>query len=442
MSGVQEGRRARAWLLGICALIAALLLAPVVVNAEAPSRVASTEDVSAAPAESDWDHLDVSLLTMEPGPVYWERFGHNAIEVRDRRSGRAIAYNFGYFDFQQQDFFWRFLKGRMLYMAVALDSDEDVQRYLAAGRRVWVQQLNLSAAQKRSLISHLEWHVQPAQRDYRYDYFRNNCSTKLRDALDLALGGELQRQTAHRSHGWSHRRYTRAYAQGLPWLYLGTDLGLGQATDVPLSLWEEMFIPGELKRRLRELVISDGEGQRPLVAREYVLPAEADSTEVWPLAPEYSAWFAGVGLLLGSLMILLAYRLDQRGAAARWYLRLKALVAGLVGLGGVLLLFLWLGTDHEAAWRNENLFWMSPLWCVVAVASWRWAAVLGREADGRRAQQLWQAWLLVAALLGLGLSLKLFRSFDQGNLEWLWLAAPLTLAYGQSIRLLRKRSAG
>lgn len=367
--------------------------------------------------------LEVTLITVEPGALYWQRFGHNAILLRVPGAADSVSYNFGYFDFAQQDFLMRFLRGRMLYMAVALEGDSDIAGYLADGRRVWLQRLRLPPAGVAVLADHLQQHVRPENRDYRYDYYTINCSTKVRDALDLALGGALKRATEHRSHGWSYRRYTRAYAQGVPWLYLGTDLALGQAVDRPLSIWEEAFIPGELKRQIGELKLDDGS---PLVIAEQVLPVGAPSASPAPLAPDWRAGFAAAGIGLAGLLLLLA-RLAERGGVARWPL---AIVGGALSLllaaAGTLILGLWTGTDHAAAWRNENLLLVSPFWWLTLPA---WLALLRREQIGGWVARLAVvgSWLAVAGIL-LGALVKVFRSFDQANIEWLLLFWPLVLA--------------
>jgi hypothetical protein len=56
----------------------------------------------------------VSLLTFSPGDIYWQRFGHNALIVRDGL-GAPRLYNYGTFDFQQKNFFLNFARGRMQY---------------------------------------------------------------------------------------------------------------------------------------------------------------------------------------------------------------------------------------------------------------------------------------------------------------------------------------
>lgn len=375
--------------------------------------------------------LEVTLLTVEPGALYWQRFGHNAIVLRAPGARNGVSYNFGYFDFGQPDFLMRFLRGRMLYQAVALDGNRDLAGYLQDGRRVWLQRLRLTPEGTRLLAAYLENHVRPEHRDYRYDYYTINCSTKVRDALDLALGGALKRATQHRSHGWTWRRFTRAYAQGVPWLYLGTDLALGQAVDRPLSLWEEAFIPGELKRQISELKLADGS---PVVIDEQVLPAGAAAVAPAPTAPDWRAGFAAAGIALAGLLLVLS-RLAERGGVARLPL---AVVGGslsaLLAAGGTLILGLWVGTDHAAAWRNENLLLLSPA-CWLTLPAW--LVLLRRDmASGWVARAARVGALLALAGIVLGTLLKVFKSFDQANIEWLLLLWPLVLALRQ---VLRKR---
>ncbi len=378
---------------------------------------------------------EVWLATIEPGELYWQRFGHNALIVRD--GDQDISYNFGYFDFAQEDFLLRFMRGRMLYQAIALDADVDIDGYLQEGRRVWLQRLALSPAQVDALETHLKWHVAPENRDYRYDYYTSNCSTKIRDAIDLALAGALKSVNAHRSHGETYRRFTRAYAAPVPWLYLGTDLLLGQPVDKPLSLWEEMFIPGELKRRVREMSI-DG---APLVAEEIVLPAGANPTDVWPEVRDQRPTFAAIGLMLAALIVLAARPARQAanaGPHASIYNRPRLLgllqfsLALPMAIAGTVLALLWLATDHSSAWRNENLFLFSPIW---------WLALPGfiaLSAGGKLTDKLQRLTRFAATLalisVALGAFVKVFRSFDQSNIEWLLLIWPVVLALTWSTR--------
>ena len=343
--------------------------------------------------------IGVDLMTVEPGQIYWQRFGHNALIV-SYDDGRRISYNFGYFDFEQPGFLTRFLRGRMLYSALALDADLDLAGYLEEGRVVRLQRLQLPAAALTQLDADLREQVQPANSEYRYDYYRNNCSTKVRDALDRALDGQLKRDTAGRSRGLSYRDYTLVSTAPVLWLYAGTHLGLGQAVDRPISLWDEQFLPAQLAEWVSELRLSNAAGGRyPLVVEDRVLsgpwPSLGDFPERWP-------WWLALGLIWAA-----AFRLP--GGAGALTRAASGALWGLVGLG---LLGLWF-TDHWAAHRNENLLLYSPLWLLAIPALY--------ARGGRLARVALNLALLAAAL---ALCLKVLPALYQQNWEWLCLSLP------------------
>ena len=132
-------------------------------------------------------------MTMGPGKAVWERFGHNAIWIHDPERGTDQAYNYGLFDLRQEKFLVRFLQGRMWYWMQGFPAQAYVELYRRANRSVWIQELEMPANAKRELQEFLEWNERPENRFYHYDYYRDNCSTRVRDALDRALGGRIQR---------------------------------------------------------------------------------------------------------------------------------------------------------------------------------------------------------------------------------------------------------
>src|SRR5690606_18064362 len=204
----------------------------------------------------------VGVLTMQPGEVFFERFGHDAIVVADPAGGGAVSYNFGYFDPGEPDFVARFIRGEMMYRLVALPVEQDLEQYRQSGRGVSVQWLDLEPAQAQALAAQLAHRALPENARYRYDYFTANCSTMVRDALDQALGGALRTQMSARSRGNSYRSEAVRLARPAPWMWLGFDLGLGPYADRPLSRWDEAFVPMRLADSLREA--HNGAG-RPLV---------------------------------------------------------------------------------------------------------------------------------------------------------------------------------
>jgi hypothetical protein len=147
----------------------------------------------------------VYLVTFGPGEAVWERFGHNALWIHDPDRGTDVAYHYGVFDFREADFIPRLLRGRMRYAMGRTDAVRLLDGYAAAGRSIWIQELDLTPAQVSELRGFLEWNARPENRHYRYDYFRDNCSTRIRDALDRVLGGEIHRQLAGVETGTTYR---------------------------------------------------------------------------------------------------------------------------------------------------------------------------------------------------------------------------------------------
>ena len=134
--------------------------------------------------------LTISIMTMGAGAEVWERFGHNAIVVEDRRLGSSVAYNYGMFSFRQENFLLRFLQGRMMYWMAGISTPKaSCPSTATLQRSVWQQELNLTPAQRLALRDFLEWNARKENRFYRYDYYRDNCSTRVRDAIDRVLGG-------------------------------------------------------------------------------------------------------------------------------------------------------------------------------------------------------------------------------------------------------------
>lgn len=386
----------------------------------APPTMASDAAGSAVPSSTDTAPR-IQLATIDPGDVYWQRFGHNTLIVSSSGSDdEALSYNFGFFDFEQPDFFSRFLKGRMLYQALALPARLDLGGYIDERRSVHLQSLALSPAQANRLSAGLKDAVQPENRDYLYEYFRANCSTRIRDALDTALGGTLKQQTIGRSRGYTYRMHAARLAQGDFWLATGIDLGLGPDTDRPLTFWDEMFIPELMRRHLRDVVTEDG---APLIVEE---SAWFDSGKPSPpeLATNRSLSFAITGCVIALILMWLAARSRTSPIARRTLAWTAAILHLLFGIAGSILLFLWLGTDHVAAHRNENLLLLSPL-SLLLVPAWLRRTRVGRTASG--------IGTAIASLVALSAALALAAKtvpdvFIQANLHWCLQLLPIHIA--------------
>lgn len=399
-------------------LAAALLLAVTTPAAQAGAQVPGSE-------------LRVWLVTIGPGEAIWERFGHNAIRLVDTRTGYDASYNWGIFDFQQEDFIPRFLRGEMLYMMAPFASEPMLEMYRAAGREIVAQELALTPAQKLALRDFAERNALPENRDYYYDYFLDNCSTRVRDLLDHVLGGALFQQFGSLPTGTSYRDHTRRLTRPDPALYTGMDLLLGSPGDQPITVWAEMFVPMTLRDALRDVTVDDGQGGvRPLVVSEEVL-AEARVAREPREAPTWWPWYLLLGMLGGAAFAGLGFRAARGSVRARWGLAvLGGVWGGVTGLAGTILVAVLFTDHHFMAW-NENLFLLSPLSLSLAV--------LVPLAVVRSSARPWAARgaLAVAALAGAGVVVGLLPFSVQSNGIHAALLLPMHLGLWRATGLLR-----
>lgn len=349
--------------------LAASLLSPAHVHATAPH---ATQAQSEAPGAQAPDARRVYLLTFGPGAQVWERFGHNALWIHDPAAGTDVAYHYGLFDMSEAGFLAEFLKGRMEYLMGAADAHLLVDAYRRAGRSTTVQELGLDREQAEDLQAFLSWNMRPDNRVYRYDYFRDNCSTRIRDALDDALGGALSAALRARDTPITYRDESVALTAEDELLATGLDFVLGPMADASLTRWDLAFIPMRLRDDVGELTIERDGRRLPLVLTERVLPAVGapDETPAVPtgLVDGRVVWMLLVGVLAGGFLTTLGWLSRQRADAgpvrrvARWTLAIAGAFWGLLtGVLGVTLLALWLFTDHEFAHANENLLQANPL---------------------------------------------------------------------------------
>lgn len=415
---------ARAWTHILFAVACLAFAACSLVNAQdAPLDSAGASEASRS------QPLAISLLTVGPGDIFFERFGHNAIVVRDAAQGTAIAYNYGIFDFGEADFLLNFARGRMMYRLVADDLDDDLDMYREEGRGIDEQPLDLTPEQTRELAQFLEWNTRPENARYRYDYFTANCSTRVRDALDRALGGALHAQTEGRSRGYTYRLDALRLMAPQPWLMLVIDLGLGPYADRRIDFWEESFVPATLS----DVVASARVGANGSALGARVERLAQSHIEEPPALPPDLRWpFLGLGIALGVALGWLGTRASRvaRACVATFALVFEFACA----LGGLALLFLWLATEHRAAWRNENLLLLNPL-CLLLLPAW-FGALRGRASSAFARAVAW----CVVAVAAFALASKILPWFEQVNLHWIVLLLPIHLALAIVLSNRRMRS--
>ena len=361
----------------------------------------------------------VYVITMGPGDAPWEKYGHNMLWIHRPDRDLDVAWNWGVFDFAQKNFIFHFLQGRLIYWMEGFKAQPAIDYYLGDDRTIWIQELNLSPAQQDELSDFCLWNSREENKFYRYDYFLDNCSTRVRDAVDQTLLGQLKRRATTMPSDVTYRYENSRLVADTFILYAGTDFILGQPVDRKMSVWDEMFIPMRMRDRLNQMTIADDTGRQvPLVKKEILL----HTSKRLPLRdrpPNWTGWFLLVGIIVGGVQAWLGkLALDER-RRKKWFGLLAMLWCFIAGAAGWFLVYAWTGTDHLAVRDNENILQLSPLMLPLVL-------IIPLMLRGwRRADRI--ALVLAGLALGgcvLGLVMKILPSMNQVNWNFIALAVP------------------
>ena len=312
----------------------------------------SQQMVVNAPALSS--SAEISIITLGPhqGELY-SAFGHSAIRVYDPQMGLDAFYNYGAFSFNQPNFYLNFAKGHLNYK---LDVDPyPLYRdyYISENRFVHEQILNLNAGQTQKVFDYLYWNSLPENQYYFYDYFYNNCATKLRDVMKATLKDEVVFDSTFIKTDYTIRQLTDLYLVHQPWGDLGIDICLGLPMDKHASPYEYMFLPDYIEESFDHATVKSEAGVQPLVKTK--VSVYESQPETYPTSL-FHPWVV-FGLFL-ALTIAITWMDLKNQKRSKWF---DAIVFGIVGALGLVLFLLWTVTDHKAAARNLNILWAMPL---------------------------------------------------------------------------------
>ncbi|GJG84893.1 hypothetical protein tb265_00740 [Gemmatimonadetes bacterium T265] len=395
------------------------------------------------PGAAPGDSLTVSLMTIGAGDEVWERFGHNALVVRDGRTGEEVAYNWGMFDFNQPNFVGRFLTGDTRYWMQGFPARDLAEHYARVeNRSVYVQELALTPAERAAVRDFVEWNAREENRYYRYDYYRDNCSTRVRDVLDRALGGQLRAQLAGVPTGTTYRSHTRRLTDGDAATYTGIQLALGRPADAPLDAWQESFLPVRMMAHLRTVRVRGADGRLvPLVAAERTAYAAVRPPE--PAGPPSHAFAYGLaGAVLALVFALVAWLAAAAGGVGRLAFGFFGGVWTLVlGFFGTALLLAGTVTKHAPYMgRNWNLLAANTLAFVVLVLV---VAAMGTprvEARRRRLRRAAGAAWALATLTVVGAVFVLLPGVGQRSGELFALLVPANVALAAALAWAVRRA--
>ncbi len=290
------------------------------------------------------EEADFYLLTATPGDELYSVFGHSAIWVYDQKTGIDYVYNYGTFDFRTPNFYLKFIRGKLHYMLSVSSIRGFEFAYRLDGRGVVKQKINLSYREKLQIFDFLEDNKKPENREYLYDFFYDNCATRIRDVFDKFVDIKWH-EYPFDFDPKTYRELLKDYVMDMTWERFGIDIALGVPVDRKADVYDYMFLPDHMYVAFANAKRSDGE---PLVLMEKTIVEETLETQKPGLFnPVVLFWF-----LFFVVFLALFFKRTRKYFAKTWIF--------ILGLTGIALSPLYLFSDHAAFTPNLNLLWALP----------------------------------------------------------------------------------
>lgn len=325
---------------------------------------------------------EIYLLTCGPGIETYSVYGHSALRIVIPDKGSDLVYNWGVFDFSTKWFAWKFAKGRLEYMLDTEPYESFLKNYMLEGRWVVSQKANLKKEEIQKLFTLIAENLKPENVKYRYDFFYDDCSTRIRDLFEKATGENLlyPYDEPQKDDLKTFRELTGEFQKGHPWMKFGVDLLMGSTCDKKASFRENMFLPLYLKSGLSALVVRRDSKMIPLLKDpEVVVDIEQQIIK--------DKFFAGPLFIISMLFVIV---IVVTGLFREKTVNTVIDIIVFLIFSGLALMMVFFNffTDHSQMRWNLNIIWLNPfiILCLVSL-------LLGRD---------WQTWFRITFFLALG----------------------------------------
>ncbi len=297
-------------------------------------------------------NAEAYILVCSPGTELYQAFGHNAIWIVDDSTHVNMIYHYGTFDYYSPHFYIHFIQGRLNYMLATESFNNFMTEYTVARRDVWKLKLNIDNQKVNELYSYLEWKKLDENKYYMYDFFMDNCATRVRDLMEIIYSDSLK-YANNFTADLTYRQTIKHYLQAMPWTRFGINLILGLPADKKLDYYSAMYLPDYIDSVFTEsTILVNNKSENFISKREYMIKSDFKIGERPFFNPTYTFW---------ALFIIL-------GIITFWEFKRKKFFKGInfsyfliTGITSLVLLFMWFLTDHTATKLNLNVIWAFPI---------------------------------------------------------------------------------
>ncbi len=297
------------------------------------------------------DEAEISVLTIDPGSSLNDAFGHNGFRIKDQILGIDIVFNYGVYDFDTPNFYTKFARGKLNYKIGQNYSQDFIAFYISQNRSIKEQVLNLTQTEKQKLFEFLIHNYKPENKYYLYDFFYDNCATRIRDVANTSLNSNILFNEPEGFKPKTFRQLINDHVKINSWGGFGIDIALGSVIDKKATGDEHMFLPHYIFVFFENATINISKSlvKQTNILYESVQKPKPDDFLTSPLFV-----FGTISLII-LFITFFDYKKNKRSI---W---LDVVIFTFTGLVGVLVLLLWFATDHSATAQNYNLLWAFAL---------------------------------------------------------------------------------
>jgi hypothetical protein len=377
------------------------------------------------------ENLTLKIAVMGPGDELYFWWGHIALIIDDSGTERSRFYDYGLFSFGSENFFYNFAIGRLIYSCGVSSSEANLAGYISTNRDITIYTLDIPPEKRIEVRDFAQRNILPENRDYSYHHFKDNCSTRIRDIIDLAVDGQFYEQYGQAQGRYTLRQHVRRHTWFSPTVDWILNFWMGQVIDTPTTVWEEMFLPSEVARCMENFVFTDSNGEiRKLVSSVETVYKSHDRPVVldvprwqWPRELLFS-------VVLSAIFCFFFFLQMKNHSIGRILAGSSMSLAGFVfGFAGLLLYFLNIFTNHDYTYQNYNMIFATPLLLAAIPFGICYAAAKNEDKLTFYNLALRIIWLLVVLGILISMLIKLFPPFYQKNLTDQMLFLPIALVF-------------
>jgi hypothetical protein len=377
------------------------------------------------------DNITIKVAVMGPGDQMYFWWGHIALMIEDSSNNTSYFYDYGIFSFDNENFFYNFAFGRLLYSCGVSYAEMNLTVYKRTNRDITIYTLDLPYETKLKIKYFAQHNVLPENRDYFYHHFRDNCSTRIRDIIDLATDGQFKEEFGNKYTNFTLRNHVRRHTYFSPAADWFLNFLMGQVIDNPVTVWEEMFLPSAVGNRIEDFWYTDINGKkRKLVSSVEIVNQSIGRPPVLEKPHKQWVWELLFSLVLSAIFAFFFFLQKKGIRAGRVLAGISMSLCGLFfGLIAVLLYFMNLFTNHDYTYQNINMIFCTPLLLVAAPFGICYAITKNQKKLQIYGELLRIIWLLSVLGVIISILLKILPAFYQDNLTDQMLILPIALIF-------------